>query len=211
MYLRRKKRISEIDGRDLARIKATEDLLKCNVYTISKVANVTYKYRKDRHLCKNYNHRNLIESLQNQFGKNVCFDMCIFDYFWFPPGWRPARQELISNFVKMKEEGLLKPGGTVLLPFTSDFFCSLAAHGPDLQENFQIEYVTAQQNPLLVATKEKIGKDDMQRYFGKDLCQEDIYCQLSRKLIMEAMENERITKKELLSKYDEIMLVSKPK
>ena len=218
IYLRIKNRISQIDGRDLARIKATEKLLDCNVYTISKVSNVTYKYREDRHLSNDYNSRHLTESLQKQFGKNVCFDICIFDYFWFPPGWRPASPKLFTNFVKMKEDGLLKPGGTVLLPFTCDFFCSLAAL-QELQEHFQIEYVTAQENPLLNATKE-IRNEDMQIHFGKQLCQEELYCNLQRQKIVETMENGRITKEKLLSIYDAIpnvscvrfiKLVSKPK
>ena len=85
----RRKIMTEMDARDLARCVATEQATNTEVYTVSKEIGAVY--RSDRHVHANFNARNFTKTLQTAFGEGIQFSQVILDYYWMPTGWLVTR------------------------------------------------------------------------------------------------------------------------
>jgi len=77
--------LTEMDGRDLARCQATEEVAQANVFTVSQENAAVYD--SGRHMYANFNRGNFCQSLKRTFGDEVRFHQIILDYFWIPSGW----------------------------------------------------------------------------------------------------------------------------
>jgi len=101
----RRKILTEMDGRDLARCVATEEAGGGHeVYTVSKEMGGIY--RDDRHVYASFNNsRGMRKAMHNAFG-HVRFQQVILDYYWMPTGWLVTRwnktlfQETLPDLVK---------------------------------------------------------------------------------------------------------------
>ena len=79
--------LNQMDGRDLVRCQATEDLCRVDVYCVSQEQGALY--RPDRHMDANFNGRNFVKHLKIRF-KGCQFDQILLDYFWIPPAWNQS-------------------------------------------------------------------------------------------------------------------------
>jgi hypothetical protein len=79
----RRKILTEMDGRDLARCVATEQAGGGHeVYTVSKELGGIY--REDRHVYASFNNsRGMRKAMKKAFG-HVRFQQVILDYYWMP-------------------------------------------------------------------------------------------------------------------------------
>ena len=79
----RRKILTEMDARDLARVVATEKAGGGHeVYTVSKEMGGIY--RDDRHVYASFNNsRGMRKAMHNAFG-HVRFQQVILDYYWMP-------------------------------------------------------------------------------------------------------------------------------
>jgi len=113
----RRKILTEMDGRDLARCVATEQAgveigsgssgsISHQVYTVSK--EVGGVYRKDRHVYASFNNsRGMRKAMLKAFNE-VQFQQVILDYYWMPTGWLVTRwnktlfQETLPDLVRYR-------------------------------------------------------------------------------------------------------------
>jgi len=101
----RRKILTEMDGRDLARCIATEQAGGGHeVYTVSKEMGGIY--RSDRHVYASFNNsRSMRKAMAKAFGQ-IQFQQVILDYYWMPTGWLVTRwaktlfQETLPDLVK---------------------------------------------------------------------------------------------------------------
>ena len=141
--------ISEMDGRDLARVVATEHEANAELYTVSQEEGA--KYRNDRHMNGNFNRTNFVRRLQEHF---LCleFDQVILDYFWIPAGWdvqhwsrtlfnntlvELARQDVLP-YREPREGELL---GSVILPFCYHCFKEVIGNYKVLRRYYDISFL----------------------------------------------------------------------
>lgn len=141
--------VSEMDGRDLARVVATEYACQADLYTVSQEEGA--KYRNDRHFHGNFNRTNFVRRLQEHF---LCleFDQIILDYFWIPAGWdvqhwsrtlfnntlvELARQDVLP-YREPKEGELL---GSVILPFCYHCFKEVIGNFKGLRRYYDVSFL----------------------------------------------------------------------
>eukprot|EP00592_Proboscia_alata_P030189 CAMPEP_0194440934 /NCGR_PEP_ID=MMETSP0176-20130528/118812_1 /TAXON_ID=216777 /ORGANISM="Proboscia alata, Strain PI-D3" /LENGTH=1988 /DNA_ID=CAMNT_0039265739 /DNA_START=119 /DNA_END=6085 /DNA_ORIENTATION=+ len=108
--------LTEMDGRDLARILSLEHVFNDTLaYTVSLENGSKYM---NRHLHANFNRKSLAREIKKQWGPSVKFRQIVLDYFWIPSGtwvmthWtRSLFEFVLPSFVT---EGLLltKPKST---------------------------------------------------------------------------------------------------
>lgn len=80
----RRKVLTQMDGRDLARCIAMEKKHRVEAYTASQELGSVYDASK--HLHANFNRSSFAKSLKKAFGDEVRFRQIILDYFWIPQG-----------------------------------------------------------------------------------------------------------------------------
>lgn len=209
----RRKIMTEMDGRDLARIVATEQACGIDAYTVSK--EIGCVYRSDRHLHANFNARNFVQKLKESFGDDVQFSQVILDYYWMPTGWLVTRwaktlfQKTLPNLVKeriltypstrgrrMRKKGDEIEEGVVYLPFCAHVCKELVGGIDTLKDYYSITFVKKSELPghsLWKGTMD-IDADTMQTRLGKRLDQEEVYCTFRPKDIYESMEDSHVSK-----------------
>jgi hypothetical protein len=141
--------ITAMDGRDLARCRATEHHCDAEVYTVSQESGG--RYRPGRHMNGNFNRRNFIRRLQEHF-LFMEFDQVILDYFWIPAGWDEShwqRDFFAHTIVEIAKEDVVpyrKPiegelVGSVILPFCYHVFKEVIGSFSSLRKYYDISFL----------------------------------------------------------------------
>ena len=212
--------LTQMDGRDLARILALESSNDTHVYTASLEQGAIYN---QRHMTSNFNRTTFCSDVKTKFGKDIQFRQIILDYFWIPNGtWQKSHwtsmffKTTLVNFVKYKlldfDEGLYtendvgifstsgKGGGVVYLPFCLHCMQQLIANLDDLSKYYTIDFVYKHEldKHALWAATNTIDPDTMQHYLGKALNQEDYYCMITPSDVYGSGTETNVTKEEVL-------------
>ena len=202
--------LTEMDGRDYARCVVMEQKYRVEAYTVSQELGSMYDDKK--HLHANFNRSSFSQALTRAFGQGVRFQQIILDYFWIPKGtwvmthWSkqffratlPALASFLETRPSRTNPKLSK--GVIYLPFC--FHCikqvisSLAILKPIYKISFVYKDELAE-HALWAATSD-IDPTLMQNWLGKTLHQEDIYCTFTSKDVAEAMDDETVTKSDVI-------------
>jgi hypothetical protein len=183
--------LNQMDGRDLTRILATEELCQVDVYCVSQEKGAIY--RQDRHLDANFNRPTFVKKLQQAFSEDIQFDQIILDYFWIPTGWDVHHWSMsffasvLNSFAKSKlispsspstsaHTGLYRNG--IYLPFCFHCFQSIVTYSATLTSHYNISFIRKSdlQCITLWAGTQTINKQRMQHVLGKRIDQEEVYC-----------------------------------
>ena len=216
----RRSALTQMDGRDLARVLALESSNDTHCYTVSLERGAVYA---PRHTSANFNRPTFCTELQERYGHDIKFRQIILDYFWIPPGtWQKTHWKstffgtTIPNFVR---QGLLdfnpgvcdehdvdqfstsgKGGGVVYLPFCLHCVQQILASYDILSKYYTIEFINKHQlkdNALFAATS-TIDSNVMQNWLGKALNQEDVYCTITPSEVYGSSIDSNVTKEEIL-------------
>lgn len=147
--------LTAIDGRDLARCRATEVHCCVDVYTVSQEKAAVYE--PSRHLEANFNRPAFVSALQKKFGganpAKFQFDQVILDYFWIPPGWDQnhwSRGFFSTTLSDFAQHNLLKraaassqiQSGVIYLPFCFHCFRQVMANWDDsLRKYYDLSFL----------------------------------------------------------------------
>jgi hypothetical protein len=204
--------LNQMDGRDLARCLATEELCDVDVYCVSQEKGA--KYRADRHLDANFNRSSFVKEIQKHF-MQCRFDQIILDYFWIPAGWDVhhwsmkffettlidiAKAQLVPILPLSPStfNGSFRRG--IYLPFCFHCFKSIVAFGEKIKQYFNISFL--RKNELncvaLWSGTQCIDSVQMQNVLGKRKDQEEVYCTFGARHIKE-MESGSASKEELFA------------
>ena len=194
--------LTQMDGRDLARCRSTEETSKVDVYTVSQEKGA--EYRDDRHLEANFNRHDFAKSLRKAFGDNCRFEQIILDYFWIPPGWdvshwsRSFFESTLASFVE--EKVLKEKTGVVYLPFCLHCFKEVYVCFNAIRKYYDISFVKKGEldEVLLWKGTQQIDARIMQGVLGKKRSQEEKYCTFARTEVMQSMEDSDVSKKDLI-------------
>jgi hypothetical protein len=141
----RKGILTQMDGRDLARVVETERVGGNNVqvYTVSQEQGG--RYRSDRHYAGDFNHRKFVRALKHQFsGGGICFDQVVLDYFWIPSGWDRqhwSRSFFQTTLISLAEQQLLGPEAKVYLPFCLHVFKEVLIGRNELLQHYNVSFL----------------------------------------------------------------------
>jgi hypothetical protein len=199
--------LTEMDGRDYARLLVMEEMHHCKAYTVSQEKGAVY--RPKQHLEANFNKRTLVKSLQKHFQEDeddipLRFHQIILDYYWIPPGsWMQVHwnKSFFNTTLKELVQVLDPTDGVIYLPFCYHVVKELVASvKPVLQHYYQISFVYKQElsECLLWEATNVIDADLMQEYLGKRLDQEELYCTFGPSDVYQAMEDNHVTKREVI-------------
>ena len=166
--------LSEMDGRDLARVVATEYDSNADLYTVSQEEGANY--RNDRHMNGNFNRTNFVRRLQEHF---LCleFDQVILDYFWIPAGWDVqhwSRTLFGHTLVELAKHDVLpyrapREGellGSVILPFCYHCFKEVIGNFKQLRRYYDVSFLRKHELhkvPLWKGTRQ-IGAKPMRKF-----------------------------------------------
>lgn len=194
--------ITEIDGRDLARIMATKATFGMDVFTISLENGC--RYDANFHLNADFNSRKFTKKLVDKFGQKLSFNQIVLDYFWIPNGWTSSHWHssfFSSTLPSFAADGLLRSGAAIFLPFCLTCYKEVAAaYENKLKHYYNVTFLRKDQLhkiSLWVGTQQ-ISSDLMLNIFGKRIDQEEIYCKLTPVAIQKSMEDSRISNETLL-------------
>jgi len=228
----RRKALTEMDGRDLARVLALESSNDTHCYTVSLEQGAVYE---PRHMSANFNRKTFCSELKARHGQDIKFRQIILDYYWIPRGsWQNTHwnksffDHTLPNFVK---ESLLdfspgvcdvndkdvfstsgKGGGVVYLPFCLRCVQQIVGAYDILSQYYVIEFVTKHdldQHALWAATS-TIDAKSMQNWLGKAINQEDIYCTITSQEVLGSSYESNVTQNEvidLLKRIEDFKLV----
>ena len=198
------KLLNQMDGRDLTRVLATEELCQVDVYCVSQEKGTIY--RPDRHLDSNFNRPSLVQRLQTAFCPDIQFHQIILDYFWIPTGWdvhhwsRHFFESVLLSFAKSK---LILPHGSssssfsptttelyragVYLPFCFHCFQAVVTYAAKLTTLYNISFIrkTELHCITLWAGTQTIHRQQMQHVLGKRIDQEEVYCTFTSRHVKE--------------------------
>ncbi|EED92450.1 predicted protein [Thalassiosira pseudonana CCMP1335] len=223
--------VSEIDGRDLARVKALEANNDLLAYTVSKEEGAIYDEKK--HLHGDFNRRTLVMQMKIRWGINIKFKQVILDYYWSPSGswamkhWqRSLFNDNIPDLVKenmlnfgdletdvvhvsakgrnIDEDYVSSTSAVVYLPFSQHCFAQVVACLDNLSEVFTISFLRKdelEEHSLWKATN-TISAKSMQDWLGKSIDQEEKYCTLTRSQLNQ--DDKYVLGEEVLSVFDRI-------
>lgn len=195
-------KLSQSHGRDLARSRATAILHNVDVHTVSLQE---FDIDDDFHVSANFNRDSFCGTVKEAFRDHV-FSQIVLDYFWITSSdaWKKHHwaysffTKTLPNFVKMN---MIVPGeGVVYLPFCLYCMTRIISATVVLSEHYTIEYVksTELQEVLLWSGTMTIDPNVMKNVFGKDISQEDKYCTISMQNVKESLDDDHVTKAELL-------------
>mmetsp|Transcript_21958 Transcript_21958/g.50043 ORF Transcript_21958/g.50043 Transcript_21958/m.50043 type:complete len:900 (-) Transcript_21958:56-2755(-) len=223
----RRKVLTQMDGRDLARIHCIEESNEYAVYTVSLEGGSIYD--KSRHMNANFNRGKFVSELlerwgngRGKIGKNdrlgnrkrglIQFREVYLDYFWIPPGswamthWkRGFFDTALPNLAAMgvlEGEGI----GTVYLPFCLQCFKEVVASRLVLFQQYVVSFLEKKdlrEHSLWRATQ-KIDPNVMQFWLGKAINQEDKYCTFSSANLRVSAEDSHVSKDDLMRVYENI-------
>ncbi|KAL3784824.1 hypothetical protein ACHAW5_004598 [Stephanodiscus triporus] len=221
--------LSQIDGRDLARVVALEADNDILAYTVSVAEGSSYD---QRHLNANFNSRTLVEQMHKRWGKSVRFRQVILDYFWSPSGswainhWQRSffndniPRFVVENllnfgdlekdyvFVSAKEANVAEDyvsstAAVVYLPFCSHCLIQVVACYDRLSQFYAISFLRKdelEEHTLWKATN-TISPASMKGWLAKSINQEDIYCTLDEKQIKNSIVDDYVTKEAVLEVF----------
>lgn len=109
--------LSQIDGRDFARCRATEILHNVDVYTVSMEDG--HAMQEERHVYANFNRQGFVSNVLRKAFGNPIFYQVIIDYFWCPDSWKKDhwKKSFFRNTLpKFADLGMVC--GAVYLPFS---------------------------------------------------------------------------------------------
>lgn len=161
--------LTQMDGRDLARIVETERVCKVDVYSVSQEQGAVY--RDDRHYIGDFNHRKFAQALQAQF-PDVQFDQVILDYFWIPSGWDRqhwSRSFFQNTLVSLADSNMLNLNAKVYLPFCLHCLKEVLISQDVLLKHFNISFLSKNNLKEVALWKgtQEIDKRVMQFVLGK--------------------------------------------
>jgi hypothetical protein len=141
--------VTAMDGRDLARCRATEHYCNAELYTVSQESGG--RYRSTRHLHGNFNRRNFLRKLQEHF-LFLEFDQVMLDYFWIPAGWDEShwqRDFFAHTLVELAKQDVVPyrtpiPGelvGSVILPFCYHVFKEVIGSFSGLRNYYDVSFL----------------------------------------------------------------------
>ncbi|GKZ00500.1 hypothetical protein MPSEU_001002400 [Mayamaea pseudoterrestris] len=191
--------LTEMDGRDLARIVETERVCKADVYTVSREKGAIY--RSDRHYEGDFNHRKFVASLKDHFS-GVTFDQVLLDYFWIPTGWDRqhwSRSFFESSLVSFATLDVVGPDAQIYLPFCLHCFKEVLICQDVLLKHYNISFLRKIQLNDIALWKgtQNIDRRIMQGVLGKQLNQEEVYCSFGPQTLAEDGSNSYITNDEV--------------
>ena len=195
-----RKLLSEMDGRDLARCVATEQAIPgTKVYTVSQEAGATYD--ATRHLSANFNRPNFVRRLREHFGEGICFHEVLLDYFWIPPGWSTSHwKHSFFSRTLVDLVDVLTHSGVVYLPFCLHVFREVLVCQDQLLQSYDVEFLRkGELNSVAIwAGTQTIDAATMQGVLAKRRDQEEIYCTIRYRDLVEDMADEYISTQEIL-------------
>jgi len=221
--------LSQIDGRDLARLVALEAENDILAYTVSVAGGSRYERR---HLNANFNGRTLVEQMRGRWGNTVKFRQVILDYFWSPSGswainhWqrsffndnvpRFVTEDLLNfgdlerDYLFVSAEGagvaedyIYSTAAVVYLPFCSHCLSQVVACYDKLSKYYAISFLRKDElgeHSLWRATN-TISPASMKGWLAKAINQEDIYCTLDEKQIKSSAVDDYVTKEAVLEVF----------
>ena len=148
----RRKYLTEMDGRDLARVVATERVANAKLCTVSQEEGACY--RDNQHLNGNFNRANFVRRLQEHFIYQGIteFDQVILDYFWIPAGWdmhhwsRTLFGNTLIEFARRDVLPYREPRqgellGSVILPFCYHCFKEVLGNFKQLRRYYDVSFL----------------------------------------------------------------------
>ncbi|KAL3808697.1 hypothetical protein ACHAXA_010077 [Cyclostephanos tholiformis] len=223
--------LSQIDGRDLARLVALEADNDILAYTVSKAEGSHYGMR---HLNANFNGRNFVEQMRTRWGGSVKFRQVILDYFWSPTGswaiehWqrsffnenipRFVAEDLLNfgdldkdyHFVSARREGsgvaddyVYSTSAVIYLPFCSHCLSQVVSCYDKLSRYYAISFLRKDEleEHTLWKATNTISPASMKGWLAKAINQEDIYCTLDEKQIKSSIVDDHVTKDAVLDVF----------
>lgn len=202
--------LTQMDGRDLVRCWATEELCGVDVFCVSQEQGALY--RAERHLEADFNHRNFVRDLEDHFGSRCHFDQIVLDYFWIPRGWDESHWKPLfftntlpafaatgllntsSNW--SHREGRCRRESVVYLPCSIHCLREVAVAFDKLRVYYCISFLRKDElgEICLWAGTQSLDKSTMMSVFGKELSQEEIYCTVTQQQLRSMNDDPRITK-----------------
>jgi hypothetical protein len=189
--------LNQMDGRDLARILATEQICQANLYCVSQEKGAIYK--QDRHLDANFNRPSFVKLLQDTFTTVQYFDQIILDYFWIPTGWDVHHWNMKffeTTLLSFAKANVIQPISHmfhasfrrgIYLPFCFHCFQAIVTFSTKLTKYYNISFL--RKNELHCITlwtgTQQINKMQMQHILGKRIDQEEVYCTFNARHIQE--------------------------
>ena len=205
----RRRILTEMDGRDLARCIAMEKKHFIEAYTVSQEHGSVYV--QERHLNANFNRAGFVDALKQHFGEEIKFRQIILDYFWIPKGtwvmehwgkrfFHKILPDLVFllDFPKQTDD---KMGhGVIYLPFCFHCVKEVVANFTVLKDYFQISFVYKRElaEHALWSGTNSISPQVMQEWLGKHRQQEEVYCTFGPRDVYEEMEDSHVTKEEVI-------------
>ena len=205
--------LTEMDGRDLLRCWATEQVCGVDVFSVSQEQGAAY--RLDRHLDADFNNRNFMKRLKKHVGGHQ-FDQIVLDYFWIPSGWDADHWRwpffaktllafaeddmltMVSDHPEFSANGCRR--GVVYLPFCFHCLKAIVALHDEISVFFRVAFLRRgelSEVALWAGTRSIDGKM-MASVFGKDISQEEIYCRVTVQQLRSMEDEPFITKADLL-------------
>jgi len=206
--------LTEMDGRDLMRCQATEEVCGVDVFCVSLEQGAVYW--RDRHLDANFNGRHFVKQLKDHMG-GYQFDQIVLDYFWIPRGWDEdhwKRSFFSKTLVAFAEACVLTsagnyPGcvgdrcrkGVIYLPFCFHCLKEIVALYGTLSLYYNVSFLRKGEleEVTLWAGTQSLDKDMMAMVFGKELSQEEIYCVVTEQQVRSMEDGPSVTKADVKS------------
>lgn len=205
----RAKVLTQMDGRDLVRCRATEEHCGVEIFCVSQEEGAVY--RMDRHLRADINSRNFVRQLKKHFGRRQ-FDQIVLDYFWIPRGWDRshwkasfftktlmafAEVDVLSVYTLQSEFlDMRRATGTIYLPFSLHCLREIAIAFDKLSAYYRLSFLRKGDldEVTLWAGTQTVDRDTMAAVFGKQLDQEEIYCVVTKGQLRSVEDDPRMTR-----------------
>ena len=192
-------RLSQIDGRDFARSRATEIRHNVDVYTVSMEDG--HVMQEERHVYANFNRQGFVSNVLCKAFDNPVFYQVIIDYFWCPDSWKKDhwKKSLFRiTLPKLVELGMVS--GAVYLPFSLYCVKQVISAIDILSHYYDIGFVEKRNlgEHLLWSGTATINADEMQGVLGKKISQEDIYCTFTASDVLGGMDYDEASNEDVL-------------
>lgn len=205
--------LTEMDGRDLLRCRAMEEVCGVDVFCVSLERGAVY--RSERHLDANFNGRQFIQQLKKKLGQGA-FDQIILDYFWIPRGWDEdhwSTSFFSKTLLAFAEAQVLTVSasycdgrtdkyrkGVVYLPFCLHCLKQIVTLYDALSGCFEVSFLRKGQlgEITLWEGTQSLDRRSMASTFGKELSQEEIYCVVTGQQIRSMQDEPSVTKAEMV-------------
>ena len=212
IYMRSENYITEMDARDVYRIKVNEWHSNVNCFTVSRFDDE--KYCSEKHLSCDFCTNDVVYRLKSKF-PNIMFEEIICDWFWSPSSYfdnKSIKSFFTDVFVQLVEKGILK--GCIFCPFNIHFLIRLAVEKDRLENYFDIYLLdknSSSQSTLWNSTH-LIQIDELTKLGTKDPEEQMRYCTISKiSAVKGSNDGTDIQDKTLESRVNELLSKNKPK